>query len=128
VRATRLRVRCPEARFEEGDVFEVTGEDQSPSSPSQKRTYKTYILFSKNRAMSDVAKLFKSGGSQAVRLPKEYRFVGEDEVLISREGHRVVLESRRAAWSERFLALAGSAPDFADPADPPTVEPGPDLG
>lgn len=77
--------------------------------------------------MSDVAKLFKSGGSQAVRLPKQYRFVGEDEVLISREGSRVVLEARKAAWSERFLRLAGSAADFPYPAAPPPVEPGPDF-
>jgi virulence-associated protein VagC len=62
-----------------------------------------------------------------VRLPKEYRFVGEDEVLIYREGHRVVLESRNSAWSERFLALAGSAPEFPYPVEPPGVEPGPDF-
>ena len=78
--------------------------------------------------MSDVAKLFKSGGSQAVRLPKAYRFAGEDEVLIYREGHRVVLESRKASWSERFLALSGSAPEFPYPVEPPAVEPGPELG
>lgn len=78
--------------------------------------------------MSDVAKLFKSGGSQAVRLPKQYRFVDEDEVFIWREGHRVVLESRRSAWSDRFRALAGSSADFPYPEEPPAVEPGPDLG
>ena len=37
------------------------------------------------------AKVFKTGGSQAVRLPKEFRFEG-DEVEISRQGQRVVLE------------------------------------
>ncbi|MCP4964366.1 MAG: AbrB/MazE/SpoVT family DNA-binding domain-containing protein, partial [bacterium] len=31
--------------------------------------------------MPDHAKVFKSGGSQAVRLPKEYRFEGQDRVL-----------------------------------------------
>jgi antitoxin VapB len=37
------------------------------------------------------AKLFKHGGSQAVRLPKAFRFEGE-EVSIRRDGERVVLE------------------------------------
>jgi antitoxin VapB len=41
--------------------------------------------------MADRAKLFKSGGSQAVRLPKEYRFQDAEEVLIYRQGRRVIL-------------------------------------
>lgn len=77
--------------------------------------------------MSDLAKIFKSGGSQAVRLPKEYRFVGEDEVTIYREGNRVVLESRKPAWSDQFLKLAGCAPEFPYPPKPPPAEPVPDL-
>lgn len=40
--------------------------------------------------MSDTAKVFWSGRSQAVRLPKEFRFDGE-EVHIRREGSRVIL-------------------------------------
>ena len=36
------------------------------------------------------ARLFKNGQSQAVRLPKEYRFAG-DKVLIKRVGNAVVL-------------------------------------
>ena len=77
--------------------------------------------------MAEVAKLFKSGGSQAVRLPKEFRFADEEEVLISREGNRVVLQSRQPAWSERFVRLAGSAAEFPYPEKPPAVEPGPEL-
>lgn len=41
--------------------------------------------------MVDTAKLFKSGRSQAVRLPKEFRFEGK-EVRISRHGKGVLLE------------------------------------
>ncbi len=37
------------------------------------------------------AKIFKHGGSQAVRLPKEFRFEG-DEVNIRREGDAVIIE------------------------------------
>jgi antitoxin VapB len=77
--------------------------------------------------MADRAKLFRSGGSQAVRLPKEYRFKDTDEVLIYRQGRRVILEPANRSWSPGFLALAGSAQDFPYPEEPPEVEPGPDL-
>ncbi|HEX7185243.1 MAG TPA: type II toxin-antitoxin system VapB family antitoxin [Thermoanaerobaculia bacterium] len=77
--------------------------------------------------MSDRAKLFKSGGSQAVRLPKEFRFEDQDEVLIYRQGHRVILEPVRRTWSREFLDLAGSALDFPYPEDPPPAGPRPDL-
>ena len=43
------------------------------------------------------AKLFWSGRSQAVRLPKEFRFPGE-EVTISRRGNAVVLEPVADGW------------------------------
>ena len=52
--------------------------------------------------MSQRAKLFKSGGSQAVRLPREYRFEGQQEVVISREGEKVKLEPVRRRWSREF--------------------------
>ena len=77
--------------------------------------------------MAERAKLFKSGGSQAVRLPREFRFEGQEEVLIHREGARVILEPVRRKWSREFLELAGSAPDFPYPEEPPPAEPGPDL-
>ncbi len=77
--------------------------------------------------MADRAKLFKTGGSQAVRLPRAYRFQGQTEVLIKREGRRVVLEAPRAAFSRRFLDLAGSAGDFPYPDEPLGVDEGPQL-
>jgi antitoxin VapB len=40
-----------------------------------------------------VAKVFRSGNSQAVRLPKEFRF-GADEVEIFRRGDEVVLREK----------------------------------
>jgi antitoxin VapB len=76
--------------------------------------------------MPDRAKLFQSGGSQAVRLPKDYRFEG-DEVLITRRGRQVILEPVRRTWSREFLALAGSSPDFPVPEEPLPAEPGPDF-
>jgi antitoxin VapB len=77
--------------------------------------------------MSQRAKLFRSGGSQAVRLPKEFRFDGEQEVLVYRQGDRVILEPVRRTWSPKFLALSGAAPDFPYPDEPPPAEPGPEL-
>jgi antitoxin VapB len=44
------------------------------------------------------AKIFWSGRSQAVRLPKDFRFPGE-EVLISRRGGAVILEPVTDEWS-----------------------------
>jgi antitoxin VapB len=44
------------------------------------------------------AKLFWSGRSQAVRLPKEFRFPGE-EVRIRRHGSGVILEPLVEGWA-----------------------------
>ncbi len=77
--------------------------------------------------MPERAKLFRTGGSQAVRLPKQYRFESQNEVLICREGGRVVLEPAQRTWSRRFLRLAGSARDFPYPPEPPVAEPVPRL-
>lgn len=41
--------------------------------------------------MTATAKLFKHGRSQAVRLPKEFRFEG-NEVRVSKVGNKVILE------------------------------------
>ena len=48
------------------------------------------------------AKLFRNGRSQAVRLPKEFRFPG-DEVTLRREGDSVVMEPvRKRAWPRGY--------------------------
>jgi antitoxin VapB len=52
--------------------------------------------------MNAIAKLFMHGRSQAVRLPKEFRFEGK-EVRVSRIGNRVILEPLGAdgmPWAE----------------------------
>jgi antitoxin VapB len=53
------------------------------------------------------AKLFLNGGSQAVRLPKAYRFASQREVLVRREGRRVILEPADD-WSAEFRRCLGS--------------------
>ena len=52
----------------------------------------------------DTAKLFMSGNSQAVRLPKKYRFT-DDEVVIKRLGNAVVLLPKGDPWQVMFDAL-----------------------
>ena len=47
------------------------------------------------------AKLFENGRSQAVRLPKEYRFSG-DEVAINKIGDVVILMPKENKWSGFF--------------------------
>jgi len=66
-----------------------------------------------------VAKVFWSGNSQAVRLPKEFRFPEDtDEVEVHREGERIVLEPvQRIEWPEDFWkAFEGMPDDFERPA------------
>ncbi len=58
----------------------------------------------------NVAKLFTHGGSQAVRLPKEFRFEGT-EVHVRRVGDEVVLSALPAADLQAMLdALDGFEP------------------
>ena len=54
------------------------------------------------------AKIFTNGGSQAVRLPKSVRFPEDQkEVVVRREGRRVILEAPDE-WNEEFLATLGA--------------------
>jgi antitoxin VapB len=53
------------------------------------------------------AKLFQNGGSQAVRLPKACRFPAQQEVLVRREGRRVILEPADE-WPDEFRACLGA--------------------
>ena len=57
------------------------------------------------------AKIFKSGRSQAVRLPEEFRFEG-DEVMVTRLGAAVVLLPKNHDWEVIFGALEGFGEDF----------------
>ena len=69
--------------------------------------------------MRSTAKVFMTGRSQAVRLPKEFRFTC-DEVRIRKEGDAVILEPLSGDWSwldaikrpvdEDFLEAAAERP------------------
>ena len=64
--------------------------------------------------MTTIAKLFKNGQSQAVRLPKEYRFENQDEIFIKRVGDGVLLMSKndKNIWNHLFERLDEFSDDF----------------
>ncbi len=67
------------------------------------------------------AKLFKNGQSQAVRLPKEFRFDG-DEVIIKRVGKAVVLLSASNSFDTLFDSLEEFSDDFMDERNQPVEQ------
>ena len=68
----------------------------------------------------DTAKIFWSGRSQAMRLPKDFRF-DADKVRIRRHGNAVILEPVTEDWAwldavvgkldEDFLSVASEQPE-----------------
>jgi antitoxin VapB len=65
------------------------------------------------------AKLFRTGGSQAVRLPKEFRMEGS-EVYIAQEGERIILlPKKKKEWPPKFFQnIRISDPKFRRPGQP----------
>ena len=61
----------------------------------------------------ETAKLFANGQSQAVRLPKEYRFHG-DEVYIRKVGQTVMLFPKEQTWEIFLEGLNSFTPDFME--------------
>lgn len=61
--------------------------------------------------MVKTAKVFKSGNSQAVRIPKEFHLDAE-EVEIRRRGKALVLEPRKRSWTPLFDSLDKFTDDF----------------
>lgn len=57
------------------------------------------------------ARIFKSGNSQAVRLPKEFRFE-VDQVEIFRRGHEIILREPPDSAATLFDLLADLPEDF----------------
>lgn len=59
------------------------------------------------------ARVFQSGNSQAVRLPKEFRF-NADQVEIFRQGNDIVLRERPSSATAIFDALTNLPADFME--------------
>ena len=59
------------------------------------------------------AKIFKSGNSQAVRIPKEFKLQG-DEVEIQKRGESLVLRPKKKSWAVLIASLPNFTDDFMD--------------
>jgi antitoxin VapB len=68
-----------------------------------------YIIHRGNTMQT--AKIFQNGRSQAIRLPKEFQFRGE-EVFIQKHGNAVLLIPHEKAWEVFIEGLNGFSEDF----------------
>ncbi len=66
----------------------------------------------------ETAKLFRNGQSQAVRIPKEFRFEGT-EVFIKKIGNAILLVPYREPWQTLFDSLNQFSDDFMDTRNQP---------
>ncbi|NTU50490.1 MAG: antitoxin [Desulfobulbaceae bacterium] len=69
----------------------------------------------------DTAKLFQNGKSQAVRLPKEYRFRGS-KVYIKKMGKAVILLPEHDSWETLLDSLTLFSDDFMEERTQPPVD------
>ncbi|AKL97867.1 antitoxin [Endomicrobium proavitum] len=62
-----------------------------------------------------IAKVFTSGNSQAIRLPKKFRF-SVDEVYISKENNKLIIVPKNKKWESKEEIInffsAVHCPDF----------------
>lgn len=63
--------------------------------------------------MMMTAKIFENGRSQAVRLPKKFRFSGE-EVLVQRLGQAVMLVPKEECWQTFLNGINSFSDDFLE--------------
>ena len=69
----------------------------------------------------DTARIFQSGRSQAVRLPKKYRFEG-DQVVVRHFGNGVLLLPLNEPWAMLDAALDAFEPGFQINRDQPAEQ------
>ena len=64
--------------------------------------------------MTSIAKLFKNGQSQAVRLPKEFRFENQEELFIKKveDGVMLLPKNDKSVWDHMFDRLDEFSDDF----------------
>jgi antitoxin VapB len=84
-----------------------------------------YLSKNKGREFKEVrmqtARIFVNGRSQAVRLPKEFRFSGSD-VYIKKIGNMVVLLPKDDPWAPLINSLDQFSDDFMNTRDQPPQE------
>jgi antitoxin VapB len=69
----------------------------------------------------DIAKIFVNGRSQAVRLPKDYRFESS-EVFVKKLGDVVLLIPKESAWKCLERSLDCFSDDFMSNRNQPEIE------
>jgi antitoxin VapB len=67
------------------------------------------------------AKLFQNGQSQAVRLPKEFRFE-DDHVYVKKSGNVVMLIPAKESWQTLLQSLDKFSPDFMSERKQPKTQ------
>ena len=69
----------------------------------------------------ETTKIFNSGNSQAVRLPKKYRFKNK-EAYISKIGDAVVIFPKKSGWHSLFDSIDNFTTDFFEERTQPKIE------
>ena len=112
------------AKFELGPVGSITSQTGGLQRPGTDAIYRCYLA---RGGAHGAGKDFLVGAIQAVRLPKEFRFQG-DEVHIRRHGNTVILEpiAEDWAWLDRIVGKLDE--DFVQAVDEhPTEQERPGL-
>jgi antitoxin VapB len=68
-----------------------------------------------------IAKIFKNGSSQAVRLPKEFRLPGTD-VFIKKLDNIIMLIPKKEAWKAFESSLDEFSDDFMKARNQPSIQ------
>jgi len=66
-------------------------------------------------------KVFKSGNSQAIRLPKEYQ-LNQKEVWLEKVNDTLVIRLKPANWQDWAKNLSAFSPDFMDQRNQPAIQ------
>lgn len=72
-------------------------------------------------AIMETAKIFENGRSQAVRLPKKFRF-DENEVYVQKLGDAVILIPKDASWLTFLNGLNGFSDDCFESGREPEIQ------
>ena len=72
--------------------------------------------------MTAIAKIFKNGQSQAVRLPKEFRFENQEELFVKKIEDGIILlpKNDKSVWDNMFDRLDEFSDDFMNERVQPT--------
>jgi antitoxin VapB len=80
----------------------------------------------KGGIIMDIAKIFENGRSQAVRLPKEYRFE-DSEVFVKKIDDIVILIPKDSIWKTFELSINQFSDDFLSDRNQPEIQKRDDL-